>query len=131
MKIKHFYLVLCNTFTKDKVSKSRPKLSPCNLFHFISTNLWYTLKCLLLEIETISQESASGSFKEYYQLLRKWLVYFQKMVQDYRFQQWDMVNQDEPILSINQGNYCTSFHPKLLYLKPLVDSLELFIQSHW
>ena len=35
-----------------------------------------------LEKETNSQEGTSGSFKEYYELLRKRFAYFQKMVKN-------------------------------------------------
>ena len=35
---------------------------------------------VLFEIERIPQEGTSGSFKEYYKLLRKRFVYFQKLV---------------------------------------------------
>ena len=37
-----------------------------------------------MEIETNPQEDRTGSFKGYYELLRKRYAYFQKIVQEYR-----------------------------------------------
>ena len=57
---------------------------------------------VFLQTETNPQEGIAGSFKEYYELLRKRFVYFHKTVQEHRLQQLDMINKDKPMNNINQ-----------------------------
>ena len=57
----------------------------------------------LLEIDTNPQEGTSRSFKDYYELMWKRFVYFQKIVKEYKLQQMDMINKDKPIIVSTSG----------------------------
>ena len=82
---------------------------------------------VLLEIESNPQEGTSESFKEYYEILWKRFSYLHKIVQDYRLQHLDMINKDKHITQYKPGYLVYFMSPKVLYLKPVVESLELFI----
>ena len=51
----------------------------------------------MLEIVVNQQECASRPFREYYEFPRKRFAYIQKIVQDCRLQQLDMINKDKPM----------------------------------
>ena len=82
---------------------------------------------VLLQIETNPQEGTSGSFKEYNELMKKRFAYFKRIVQDYRVLKLDMINKDKPMTQYKPEYLVTSFHPKLVYLKPAVKGLKLVI----
>ena len=56
-------------------------------------------------METNPQQVISGSFKEYYELLMKRFVYFQKIVQDSKLQQVDIINKDNPMTQYKPGDF--------------------------
>ena len=82
---------------------------------------------VLLQIETDPQEGTVGSFKEYYELLRKKFAYFQKIVHKYRLQQLDMINKDKPMNQYKPGDLVCLSSLQTFLVKPVVESLKSFI----
>ena len=49
---------------------------------------------LLLDLETNPDINVSGTFKDYYTLLTKWLQYLHKSIQDFKLKRLAMINKD-------------------------------------
>ena len=119
------YLQAC---TFAYTSFASPAFNGLNPFQLVYSRF----QNVLLEIKLISQEGTSGSFKEYYKILRKRFAYFQKTVQDYRFQQLDMINKNKPMIQYKQGDLVnlisaqpflfktSSRNFKVIYIEPLI-----------
>ena len=91
------HLQTCTYAYNSFASLSLNWLSPFQLYYG-------RLQKALLETETNSQEGTSGSFKEYYVIYKRF-AYFQKIFQDYRLQQLDMIHKDKPMTQYKLGDF--------------------------
>ena len=59
---------------------------------------------LLLNIETTPDIKVSGTFKDYYNLLNKRLLYLHKLLQDFKSKILAMINKDRTFFQYNSGD---------------------------
>ena len=61
-------------------------------------------KYILLNLETIPDIMVSGTFKDYYNLLKKILQYLHKLLQDFKSKRLAMINKDRNFFQYSSGN---------------------------
>ena len=72
---------------------------------------------LLLDVETTPDIKLLGTFKDYYTLLSKRLIYLHMLLQDFRSKRLAMINEDRNFFQYNNGD--------LVYLiSPLTSQLQ-------
>ena len=72
---------------------------------------------ILLNLETTPDIKVSGSFKEYYNLLNKWLKYLHEIIQNFKSKRLAMINKDRMFFQYNSGD--------LVYIiSPLTSQLQ-------
>ena len=54
-----------------------------------------------LILETMPDIKISGAFKDYYELLNKWLQYLHKLLQDFKSKRLAMINKDRTFFQYN------------------------------
>ena len=59
---------------------------------------------LLLNLETTPDIIVSGTFKDYYNLLNKWLHYLHKLLQAFKSKRLAMINKDRNFFQYNSGD---------------------------
>ena len=59
---------------------------------------------ILLNLETTPAIKVSGSFKEYYSLLNKWLRYLHEIIQNFKSKRLAMINKDRMFFQYNSGD---------------------------
>ena len=58
----------------------------------------------LLNLETTPDIKISGMFKDYYELLNKWLQYLHKLLQDFKSKRLPMINKDRTFFQYTSGD---------------------------
>ena len=105
---------LSNIFTKNftNLGQMRPKSLPLATFAYntfntpnLGNNSPYKLVFVrkpkpLLKLETIPDIKISGTFKDYHELLNKWLQYLHKLLQDFKSKRLAMINIDRTFFPI-------------------------------
>ena len=59
---------------------------------------------ILLNLETTPDVKVSGSFKEYYKLLNKWIKYLHEIIQNFKSKRLAMINKDRMFFQYNSGD---------------------------
>ena len=71
---------------------------------------------LLLNLETTPDIKVSGTFKDYYELLNKWLQYLYKLLQDSKSKRLSMINKDWTFFQYNSGDLVYIISPLMSQL---------------